>query len=426
VIGYEEYFDDSTEVYEIKEHLSRQKRYLRGSNDGEDFDLLIDGEITDDYQVISDLVDEETMSIQFGIKPKEGYFLVNFKEKSCSYIPPLILLDENPSLLEMKRFLWSEEFIKQSPCEFYYQDKRLDDSQILRDLNLESDVIELNYRFVWSGMKLFVKTLTGKTLECYAEPNYLIETLKLQLEEKEDCPVDQQRVLYAGRQLQDERTIKDCNISKESTLHLVLRLRGGGGASGLVFTDITQEHKSKNFEWSDEAPDWRMAGEGLCLEGECLNSECKAFGDWVIMNKGMGTYDGVYDEHKNRCPMCWKYVKAEKCAFNNCFYGYTGIKLGEEGSPPQKVTLQEEIEVGDCYKLFDPEETGEAKWLTLKIVTKRLDDGKKGIVCGICREKVNVNENGGGEVKLDCAHIFHDECLQKMKDITPLCTYCHL
>jgi len=75
-----------------------------------------------------------------------------------------------------------------------------------------------------------------------------------------------------------------------------------------------------------------------------------------------------------------------KCSLKNCTYGYTGIKLQEGGLPPQKVTSQQEIEVGDCYKLFDPEMTGKASWLTLKIVTKELDDEtvKKGAICGIC------------------------------------------
>lgn len=40
----------------------------------------------------------------------------------------------------------------------------------------------------------------------------------------------------------------------------------------------------------------------------------------------MGTYDLVYDEHENKCPMCWKYVQTKKCAFTDCKYSYSGIK----------------------------------------------------------------------------------------------------
>ncbi|KAI8359599.1 hypothetical protein B0O80DRAFT_423508 [Mortierella sp. GBAus27b] len=256
------------------------------------------------------------------------------------------------------------------------------------------------------GTLVFVKIMAGNVFSLDCGPQWTVDDVKASIQDREGVPSHQQILVYAGKQLEDTRTLKDYKVQNESMMRMILRLCGGGSAPvlpGILFTDVSDTKGVGRLEFSTSGPRGRSVSSGTNVECQC---NCTP-GYRVICQKGFGIVELSSSSFK--CPNCrGSEVVPVTVGFVRCKYRFHGIKAtGERYTSEWKDVID-----SDRYQHFEP--SNQISWRRLVIESDKLGSLEE---CAICLEPMSETTS------LSCGHRYHSDCLSQWSSSCPNCRF---
>lgn len=207
-------------------------------------------------------------------------------------------------------------------------------------------------------MQIFIKAQTGLTFTIEVESTDTILDAQKQYQRRHNPHEDpsSMRWIFAGKTLDFDRTFGDYKIQKESTIHNLLRLSGGGGGPSFDFASMTN---MQTRQFSSTAPNYRAVRPGMFLLGYCKNRDCKVFNCEFVCNIGFDIFDAQLLNALCVCPKCKNHYDHNGMGFYKADVGVDGVRESGE-------TVKYNRRIVDC-KLEHLSGGPRTKWIKLEI-----------------------------------------------------------